>query len=87
MNHCAACARLARAHGAVPNSNAPPKFQFVENGVGQATAPNLDRPGDSGVTGSRTNDKISFKVTAKKGKRLYFLCLIHPWMQARIQVQ
>jgi hypothetical protein len=26
------------------------------------------------------------KVTAKKGTKLYFLCAIHPWMQAKIIV-
>jgi hypothetical protein len=85
--NCRVCKTLAQAHGADPNSNAPPKFQYLENGVGQATPPNVDRPGDSGVTGSgRKGEKISFTVTARKGKTLYFLCLIHPWMQAKVQV-
>ena len=86
--NCPVCDKLAQAHGADPNSDAPPKFQFLENGVGTATAPNVDQPGDSGVTGSgQKNEKISFKVTAKKGSQLYFMCLIHPWMQAKVQVQ
>jgi plastocyanin len=85
--NCRICNKLGQAHGADPNSNAPPKFQFLENGVGQATPPNVDRPGDSGVTGEgKRGEKISFTVTAKKGKTLYFMCLIHPWMQARLQV-
>jgi plastocyanin len=80
--------KLADAHGADPNSEAPPKFQFLENGVGEnGTVPNLDRPGDSGVfMTNKKGEKISFKVTAKKGKDLYFLCLIHPWMQAELEV-
>jgi plastocyanin len=87
LNRCAICRKLGAAHGADPNSNAPPKFQYLENGVGQDTPPNVDRPGDSGVTGSgKKGEKISFKVTAKKGKTLYFMCLIHPWMQAKVQV-
>jgi plastocyanin len=86
--NCKICEQLGQAHGAEPESDAPPKFQFLENGVGQATAPNLDRPGDSGLTGEgKKGEKISFKVTAKKGSQLYFMCLIHPWMQAKIQVQ
>jgi plastocyanin len=86
--NCPICDKLGQAHGADPNSDAPPKFQFLENGVGTATAPNVDRPGDSGVTGSgKKNEKISFKVTAKKGTNFYFICLIHPWMQAKVQVQ
>jgi plastocyanin len=86
--NCAICDKLGQAHGADPNSDAPPKFQYLENGVGQDTAPSVDRPGDSGVTGSgKRGEKISFKVTAKKGSQLYFMCLIHPWMQAKVQVQ
>jgi hypothetical protein len=88
MEKCAICQKLGEAHGADPNSDAPPKFPFLENGVGQDTPPDVDRPGDSGVTGSgQKGEKISFKVTAKKGSELYFMCLIHPWMQAKVQVQ
>ena len=86
--NCGICEKLGEAHGADPNSDAPPKFQFLENGVGQDTPPEADRPGDSALTGSgEKNEKVSFKVTAKKGTELNFLCLIHPWMQAKVQVQ
>jgi plastocyanin len=86
--NCPICDKLAQAHGADPNTDAPPKFQFLENGVGQATPPSVDKPGDSGVTGSgQKGEKITFTVTAKKGTQLYFMCLIHPWMQAKVQVQ
>jgi plastocyanin len=86
--NCKICNKLGQAHGADPNSDAPPKFQFLENGVGEnGTVPNLDRPGDSGVfMTNKKGEKISFKVTAKKGKDLYFMCLIHPWMQGEIEV-
>lgn len=85
--NCKICKTLGEAHGADPNSEAPPKFQYLENGVGQATAPKVDRPGDSGVTGEgKKGEKITFTVTAKKGSKLYVLCLIHPWMQARLDV-
>jgi uncharacterized cupredoxin-like copper-binding protein len=84
---CKICNTLAQAHGADPNSNAPPKFPYLEDGVGQDTAPNLDKAGDSGVTGQgKKGEKISFKVTAKKGTKLYLLCLIHPWMETELQV-
>jgi plastocyanin len=84
---CPVCDKLGQAHGADPNSDAPPKFQYLENGVGQATPPKVDRPGDSGVTGAgKKGEKISFKVTAKKGTTLYFMCLIHPWMQSKVLV-
>jgi len=88
VQNCAICAKLAKAHGADPQSNAPPKFQFLENGVGQNTPPNVDRPGDSGVTGpGKKGESISLKVTAKKGTTLYFMCLIHPWMQGKLVVR
>jgi hypothetical protein len=85
--NCDICNQLAGAHGADPSSDAPPQFQFLENGVGQNTAPNVDRPGDSGVTGpGQKGESIDLPVTAAKGKTLYFLCLIHPWMQAKVRV-
>ena len=88
VNRCSICEKLGKAHGADPNSDAPPKFQYLENGVGQNTAPNVDRPGDSGVTGAgKQGESIDLKVTAKAGKTLYFMCLIHPWMQAEIKVR
>ena len=85
--NCKVCNRLAQAHGADPESDAPPKFPFLENGTGQDTSPNVDRPGDSGVTGEgKEGEFIDLKVTAPKGKKLYFMCLIHPWMEARVDV-
>lgn len=85
--NCKICETLGKAHGADPESNAPPTFPFLEDGVGQATPPNLDKPGDSGVTGEgKKGEKITFKVTAKKGSKLYFMCIIHPWMMGRIDV-
>ncbi len=88
MNNCKVCNTLGKAHGAPPNGQGPPKFNFLENGVGQDTPPNVDRPGDSGVTGPGQSPKesIDLKVTAKKGSTLYFMCLIHPWMQAKVDV-
>jgi hypothetical protein len=84
---CAICEKLAKAHGANPNSNAPPKFPFLENGVGQQKPPLVDRPGDSGITGSgKKGESIDLRVTAPAGTKLYFICLIHPWMQAEVDV-
>jgi hypothetical protein len=85
--NCRICETLAKAHGANPQSNAPPKFQYLENGVGQSTAPDVDKPGDSGVTGKgKKGESIDLKVTAPPGTKLYFMCLIHPWMQAELDV-
>lgn len=84
---CKICEKLAKAHGANPNSNAPPKFQYLENGVGQATPPSVNQPGDSGVTGKgKKGESIDLTVTAPAGTKLYFMCLIHPWMQAEVDV-
>jgi len=85
--NCKICNALAKAHGADPNSNAPPKFPFLEDGVGQATPPSVDKPGDSGVTGKgKKGESIDLTVTAPAGTKLYFMCLIHPWMQAELDV-
>jgi hypothetical protein len=85
--NCKVCETLGKAHGANPNSDAPPKYPFLENGVGQKTPPLVDRPGDSGVTGmGKKGESIDLKVTAKPGTTLNFICLIHPWMQAVVKV-
>jgi len=87
MVKCKICETLAKAHGANPNTDAPPKYPFLENGTGQKTAPLVDRPGDSGVTGmGKKGESIDLKVTAKPGTKLNFMCLIHPWMQAVVVV-
>ena len=84
---CPICQKLAKAHGADPNSNAPPKFQYLENGVGTKKAPQVNQPGDSGVTGAgKKGESIDLKVTVPAGTKLYFICLIHPWMQAVVDV-
>jgi hypothetical protein len=85
--NCKICNKLGQAHGADPNSNTPPKFQFLENGVGQNTPPNVDRPGDSALIGSgKKGESVNVKVTAKKGTTLRFMCIIHPWMQSKVIV-
>jgi hypothetical protein len=88
MNNCTVCNTLAKAHGANPNSNAPPKFQYLKRGVGQNTPPDVTGPGDSGITGpGKPGESINLKVTAKPGTVLLFMCLIHPWMQAKVIVK
>lgn len=85
--NCRICEKLAKAHGADPTSDAPPKFPFLENGVGQKRPPSIDRPGDSAVTGpGKKGESIDLRVTAPAGTKLYFICLIHPWMQAQVDV-
>ena len=86
--NCRICNQIATELGVDPNDpNSQPKFQYAENGVGSATPPNVDRPGDTGLTGpGKRGESIDLKVTAKKGTTLYFLCAIHPWMQAKVIV-
>ncbi|MEA2353425.1 MAG: hypothetical protein QOH38_2223 [Thermoleophilaceae bacterium] len=87
FNHCKPCNQLAEAHGADPNTEGPPQFQYLEDGQGQNEPPNLDKPGDSGITGPNKGDTITFHVTAKPGTTLHFMCIIHAWMQAKVQVK
>ncbi len=85
--NCRICNALGKAHGANPQSDQPPKFPFLENGVGQQTPPNVDKPGDSGITGKgKRGESINLTVTASSGTKLWMICLIHPWMQAEIDV-
>ena len=85
--NCRVCNRLGKAHGADPNGDEPPKFPFVENGVGQALPSDFDRPGDSGITGPRKGDSFEVDVTAPAGSTRFMLCLIHPWMQAKLKTE
>ena len=84
---CKVCNVLGKAHGADPNSDEPPKFPFVENGKGQKSPSNFDRPGDSALTGPKKGSSVSMPVTAKPGSTRYMLCIIHPWMQAKLAVK
>jgi hypothetical protein len=85
--NCKVCNELSQAHGADPNSEGPPKYLYLENGKGQDTPPNVNQPGDSAVFGFEKGDTLKLKVTAKKGKTLRFICIIHPWMQATVHVK
>lgn len=87
INNCKICLTIAKEHGAAPGSMAPPKFLFVENGKGTNTPPNVDRSGDSAFIAPTQKAKVTLKVTAKPGTTLYFMCAIHPWMQAKIVVK
>ena len=85
--NCKVCNTLGKLHGFDPNDEeAPPKFLYLENGKGQSTPPDLNKPGDSAIFGLKKGDKVRFKVTAKVGSTLNFMCAIHPWMQAKVKV-
>ncbi|MDQ3849973.1 MAG: hypothetical protein M3296_05090 [Actinomycetota bacterium] len=76
------CGRLGRAHG-FPEGEGPPTTPLVNSG-----AAGFDTKGDSIAIAPRGRGATpSVKLSAKKGKTLYFMCIIHPWMQARISVK
>jgi hypothetical protein len=85
ISNCKICGTIEQEHGADPQG--PPKFLFVENGTGTNTAPSVDQPGDSAYIAPSEKAKVTLKVTAKPGTTLYFMCIIHPWMQAKLIVQ
>ena len=85
--NCKACNAFFKAHGADPNDEGPPKFSFVENGKGQNEPASFDRPGDSGVTGPRKGSSFEAPVTAPAGTTRWFVCALHPWMQAKLKVE
>ena len=76
---CEACGPLMTAHQV--------NEQTGEVGVEvvNAGAQGFDAAGDSIYLPPKGN--VSFKVTAKKGKTLAFLCAVHPWMAATIKVK
>jgi hypothetical protein len=87
LGNCRICRKLEKAHGANPNTNAPPKFFYLENGVGSQTPPKVNHVYDSALIGpGKKGESLNLKVTAKKGTVLNFMCLIHPWMQAKVVV-
>jgi ethanolamine utilization protein EutQ (cupin superfamily) len=51
----------------------------------EAGAEGFDVAGDSIWLPSK--GKVTFKVTAKKGAKLAFVCAVHPWMLAEITVK
>jgi len=87
FNNCKVCNSLFEAHGADPNSEEEPEFIFVDNGRGQRTPPDFDKPGDSGLTGPRKGNSFTVDVTAPAGSTRWILCILHPWMQAKLEVE
>jgi plastocyanin len=74
------CTKTLAAHD--PGNDEQPPFNFVVNKGG----PGLDTRGDSLLFGGPFDQSVAGKVTAAKGTTLYYLCVIHPWMQGSIQV-
>jgi plastocyanin len=76
--NCATCNAILGSHEVNEQTG------DVGKPVVDVSQPGFDAPGDSAVIAPK--QKISFKVTAKKGTTLYYLCAIHPWMQGSISV-
>jgi plastocyanin len=69
-----------QAHEVDPeNEEAPPGKPLVD--VGEE---GFDQRGDSQFFAGKKQD---VKITAKSGSTLYFMCLIHPWMQGTVKVK
>ena len=45
----------------------------------------FDQPGDSVFFGP--GETVRFDVTADRGRTLYYLCAVHPWMQGKLRVR
>ncbi|MCW3028843.1 MAG: hypothetical protein JWN81_2054 [Solirubrobacterales bacterium] len=57
----------------------PPPVQLVNVG-----ASGFDTPGDSVIIGPKERGApVSFKVTARPGTILHFICVFHPWFRGR----
>jgi plastocyanin len=84
--NCAACFAIAKSHGINfegPPTVGPPPIRLVDVG-----AAGFDTPGDSAVIGPKgRGGPVSFKVTARPGTILNFICFFHPWMQGRFVVK
>jgi hypothetical protein len=87
------CGKLAVDHGAVnPETGEEQEPTTPLVNVGKA---GFNQPGDSvvlppagGASAAKARaSRTSLKITAAKGKTLYFICAIHPWMQGKINVR
>jgi plastocyanin len=75
------CIETIAAHD--PGLDELPPFNLVVNTGG----PGLDARGDSLLFGGPFAQSVEAQVTAPAGSTLYYLCVIHPWMQGRINVR
>jgi plastocyanin len=87
VNNCAVCGPLFQAHGINPNGpplTGPPPHPEVN-----VAAPGFNTSGDSILVApkGRPHSKVSFKVTAKSGTTLHFICIFHAWMQGKLVVK
>ena len=77
INSCRVCNTLGAEHKLDAQGN--PTVLTVDPGND-----GFNVAGDSQVIAPKGSAKL--KITAKKGTTLYYLCLIHPWMQGKLTV-
>jgi plastocyanin len=86
LERCAVCQAIAKSHGINPEGPptvGPPPIPLVN--VGPA---GFGTPGDSVIVAPKgRGGPVTFKVTARPGTVLYYMCAIHPWMQGRFRVK
>jgi plastocyanin len=75
--NCKACQAAERGH--FPNGKPP--VAVLNKG-----APGLDTQGDSLLMRPKRGAKVSAVISAPAGTTLYYVCIIHPWMQATIHI-
>ena len=75
------CTETIEAHDPLSDFQPPFDFRVVRGG------PGLDTRGDSLLFAGPFAQSIRARVTAPAGSTLFYLCVIHPWMQGRITVQ
>jgi len=86
IDKCKICNTLSLAHGVDPNG--PPPMGPPPHPLVNVGGPGFDTPGDSIFVGPKGHGStVSFKVTAKPGTTLSFICIIHPWMDGRLIVK
>ena len=76
------------------NPDAPPGALVIDNGapLAEGATLNADTMGDDKKAGDSAfiapgQKTFKFKVTAKKGSKLFYFCAVHPWMQGKITVK
>ena len=85
IDNCSICNTLASGH--LQDPKAPPgPGNDVAHWVLNKGQPGLDTVGDSIAIEGAKHRSITVQVTAPPGTTLYFMCAVHPWMQAKLVV-
>jgi uncharacterized cupredoxin-like copper-binding protein len=82
---CEACGPLMAAHEANMETGEIGKEVVEAGSAGFDTGGDKTTAGDSIFLAPK--GKVTFKVTAKKGTTLNFVCAVHPWMLGTIKVK